>query len=315
MMNVRNSEQSVGSHQDCGPERPDRTSAAADARPVDTAPGHVARWFGPCFYACGTNGLPVAIDWDGKSYILVKVLKHDFMAGTGLYETSSADPAGPRKIVCKVNRQAHFCGVPLRWLGRIVTCKEVRNLRRCEGIPGVPRVLARAGPTACIYEYIDGASLDHKPALPPGFFERLLAVLQQIHARGLVHFDLHKRGNILVGDDGRPWIIDFQLSTYLGDRCLLSRRLSVGLRRRLQAYDLYHLYKHKRRFLPAELTEAEDRLSRDNSLPLRLHRAIAGPLKQVRRHCLRYLHAKGILPDAPGARAHTETNPTRWIGK
>jgi tRNA A-37 threonylcarbamoyl transferase component Bud32 len=314
-MQARHREQSVGSRRDSGPERLDRASAEPGAKPAQTTRGRVARWFGSCFYACGRNGLPTAIDCVGRSYVLVKVLKHDFMACTGLYEIAGADPAGPQKIICKVNRRMHFCFVPLRWLGRIVTRREVRNLKRCEGIGGVPQVLARTGPTTYIYEYIEGTSLDQRSALPPGFFERLLAVLQQIHARGLVHFDLNKRGNVLVGNDGQPWIIDFQLSTHLGDRLLLSRRLSAGLRRRLQAYDLYHLYKHKRRLLPAELTEAEERLSRNNSLPLRLHRAIARPLKQVRRRCLRYLHAKGILSDTHGARAHTETNPVRWTGK
>lgn len=313
-MQARKKEQCVGSHWDSSPQRPELASAEPDAGSAQTKRGRVARWFGSCFYACG-NGLPAVVDCDSRSYVLVTVLKHDFMAGTGLYEIADMDAAGPRRIICKINRRMHFCFIPLRWLGRLVTHKEVRNLRRCEGIGGVPRVLAHTGSTAYTYEYVEGASLDRKPPLPPGFFERLLAVLQQIHARGLVHFDLHKRGNVLVGDDGQPWIIDFQLSTYIGDRCLLSKRLSAALRRRLQAYDLYHLYKHKRRFLPAELTEAEERLSRNDSLPLRLHRAVAGPLKQVRRRCLRYLHAKGILSDTPGARVHTETNPVRWTGK
>jgi hypothetical protein len=89
-----------------------------------------ARWLGSCFYACGRNGLPAAIDCDGRSYVLVKVLKHDFMAGTGLYEIDGAAPAGPRRIICKINRRMHFCFVPLRWLGRIVTRREVRNLKR-----------------------------------------------------------------------------------------------------------------------------------------------------------------------------------------
>ncbi len=313
-MQTGNKEQHVGSHSDPRPRRWEPASIEPDAGAVPATRGRIARWFGSCFYACG-NGLPTIVDCGGRCYLLAKVLKHDFMAGTGLYEIADIDAGGPRKIICKINRRMHFCFIPLRWLGRLVTCREVRNLRRCEGIRGVPHVLARTSPTAYVYEYIEGVSLDRKPPLPGGFFERLLAVLQQIHARGLVHFDLHKCGNVLAGDDGQPWIIDFQLSTHVGDRCLLSRRLSAALRRRLQAYDLYHLYKHKRRFLPAELTETEDRLSRNNSLPLRLHRAVAGPLKQVRRRCLRYLYAKGILSDTLSARAHAETDPVRWTGK
>lgn len=312
---MQNEAQAIESPRAVCPKRLDRASAGPGAKPSQTATGRIARWFGSCFYACGTSGLPATVSYDGRSYALVKVLKHDFVAGTGLYESLDGDAAGPRKIVCKVNRRMHFCFVPLGWLGRLVTHNEICNLKRCEEIRGVPRVLARTGPTAYLYEYIEGRSLDVKPPLPPGFFEELAAVLRQIHARGLVHFDLHKRGNIVAGDDGRPWIIDFQLSTYIGDRFLLSKRLSARLRRRLQAYDLYHLYKHKRRFRPAELTEAEARLSRDDSLPLRLHRAVAQPFRRVRQRCLRYLLGKGILPCTRHGDAHTETNPTRWTGE
>ncbi|MBN1510057.1 MAG: hypothetical protein JW955_24640 [Sedimentisphaerales bacterium] len=296
-----------------------RTQAKNEVEPIAGGwPGHpehagrVARWFASCFYACGRDGLPAAIEYDGRRHVLVKVLKHDFMAGTGLYERADVETAGPRRIVCKINRRMHFCFVPLAWLGRVVTHNEVCNLMRCDGIRGVPRLLARAGPAIYLYEYIEATSLDRKPPVPPRFFEELLAVLQQIHARGLVHFDLHKRGNLLVDSDGRPWIIDFQLCTYIPERCLLSRRLSTRLRRRLQSYDLYHLYKHKRRFQPTGLTEQEERLSRDNSLPLRLHRAVARPIKHVRRCCLGYLHAKGILADSSAAQPHMETDPTRW---
>ena len=288
----------------------DRVSAERDGRP---APGAIARWFGSCFYACGRAGLPAEVSWAGTGYVLAKVLKYDFVAGTGLYQAVNAEGTGPRRVVCKQNRRMHFCLLPLGWLGRLVTYRELRNLKRCEGISGVPQVLARLGPTTYLYEYIEGRSLDQHPRLPSDFFERLLAVLQQIHDRGLVHLDLNKWGNIIAGDDGRAWIIDFQVSTYIGDRLLLSKRLSRRLRRWLQAFDTYHLYKHKRRFLPNQLTEAEERLSRNNSLPLRVHRAILRPYRQVRHCCLRYLLAKGVLHNTGDTKSHTETNPARWM--
>jgi hypothetical protein len=277
--------------------------------------GRLGRWFGSCFYACGRDGLPVRIDYAGRRYGLVKVLKHDFVAGTGLYEAGDTTGDRPRRLVCKINRRKHFCFIPLGWLGRLITHNELCNLRRCEGLVGVPNILARVGPTTYLYEYIEGACLDPKRAVPADFFDRLLGVLRQIHERGLVHFDLHKRGNILVGDDGRPYIIDFQLSTYIGDRLLISRRLSAHLRRRLQAYDLYHLYKHKRRCYPAGLTEAELRLSLQRTVLLRVHRAVAGPLKRLRRTCLRAMHARGIITGTQGAAMHAETDPARWVGR
>jgi hypothetical protein len=246
---------------------------------------------------------------------LSKVLKHDFLAGTGVYEAVAPDTDRPRKLVGKITRRRHFCLIPLGWLGRIVTHNEVSNLRRCEGIDCVPKVLDRITSHIYCYEYIEGTSLSEQADLPLDFFEQLLVVLERIHARRLVHFDLHKPGNILVGRDGRPYIIDFQLSTYIPDWLLVSRRLSSRLRCSLQAYDIYHLYKHKRAFLPAQLTEAERRLAQNRSPLLRAHRAIANPYKRVRRACLRYLHTRGILEDTEDVRASAETNPIRWTNK
>ena len=255
-----------------------------------------------------------------------KVLKHDFHAATIVYgrqsetgsESSSpkaSDTGLPTRLICKINRRTHFCFIPLSLIGRLMTHNEVYNLRRCEGIHGVPRVLARIHPNMYVYGYIEGTSLGEKPPLPADFFDNVLAVLRQIHERNLVHFDLHKLGNILIGNDGRPYIIDFQISTHIGDRFLLSRRLSSRLRRRLQAYDRYHIYKHKRRLQPELLTAAEERLSRDDSLPVRVHRAIVKPYRRVRRTCLRYMYAKGILTRLEDGSTCPETDPVRWTGK
>jgi len=259
--------------------------------------------------------VPPQIDCLGGEYVLERVFKHDFLAATALYAAAAVRPGLPRKLVCKISRQMHFCLVPLGWLGRLVTRVEVRNLRRCREVREVPIVLARPRPNVYVYEYIEGASLADKPPLPSDFFDLLLAAVRQIHARNVVHFDLHKPGNILVDDDGKPHIIDFQLSMHIRERALLSRRLSRRLRLWLQSYDIYHVCKHKRRLQPALLTETEARLSRNHSLPLRIHRTVAKPYKRVRRACLRYLHTKGILsaPDRP--ETCPETNPARWAAK
>jgi hypothetical protein len=269
-------------------------------------------WFARCFYARGDLGLPAHVDCLGHRYVRKSVLKHDFVAATGLYQAVAASPELPRRLVCKINRQMHFLLIPLGLLGRLITHNEVCNLRHCREIRGVPKVVARLGPRTYAYEYIEGRSLSEKPTLPAGFFDDVLAVVRGIHAANLVHLDLHKPGNILVGDDGRAYIIDFQLSTHIGDRFLLSKRLSSRLRRRLQAYDIYHIYKHKRRLQPHLLTQAEERLSYDHSLPLRVHRAIARPYKCIRRACLRYLHARGILGGKETVSSCAETDPARW---
>lgn len=307
-------------------------------------PGHprlarsrAARWFGRCFYACGGTGLPPQIACLGGQYTLEKVLKHDFHAATGLYRRQESEGVGwasapadcstdaqkaawakahptqlPARLTCKINRRMHFCFLPLGLIGRLMTSSEIGKLRRCEGIPEVPRVLARLDAHTSVYEYIEELTLDDRPPLPADFFDRLAQALQQVHARNIVHFDLHKRGNILVDAEGRPHIIDFQIALHIGDRLLLSRWLSSRLRRWLQSYDIYHIYKYKRRFQPQLLTEAEEKLSHNHSWPLELQRAIATPYKKMRRAGLRYLYARGILTGTADAGTCGETNPVRW---
>jgi len=314
----------------------DRRQKAEDQGQI--RPPRAARWFGRCFYACGDEGLPRQIACLGGEYALERVLKHDFHAATGLYRKQESEGSSlkleagvglntsnfklptsdfplPSRLICKINRRMHFCFLPLGLIGRLMTHSEVSKLKRCEGISEVPQVLARIGPHMYVYEYIEGQSLNEKPALPDDFFDRLVVALRKVHARNLVHFDLHKLGNILVDTEGRPHIIDFQIARYIGDRFLLSRWLSARLRRWLQSYDLYHIYKHKRRLQPHLLTEAEEKLSYNHSLALEIQRAIARPYKRIRRASLRYLYAKGILTGPQDAGTCVETNPVRWTKK
>jgi hypothetical protein len=227
-------------------------------------------------------------------------------------EEQQATP--PVRLICKINRRKHFCFLPLGLFGRLLTHSEVCNLRRCQGIEEVPQVLARLDSHTYVYEYIEGQSLNENPPLPADFFDRLLAALEKVHARNLVHFDLHKPGNILVDAEGRPHIIDFQISQHIGPRFLLSRRLSARFRHWLQSYDLYHIYKHKRRRQPQLLTETEAKLSRNHTLALEIQRAIARPYKKIRRACLRRLYEGGILAGTQDAGTCVETNPVRWTG-
>jgi hypothetical protein len=306
------------------------SSAATAGRPEHPRPprSRAARWFSRCFYACGDAGLPPEITCLGDRYALEKVLKHDFHAATGLYRRQEFEVSSvkcevgaqqgasnlklPTRLVCKINRRMHFCFLPLGVIGRLMTRSEIGKLRRCEGIPEVPQVLARLDAHTYAYEYIEGLTLDDRPPLRADFFDRLAQALRQIHARNLVHFDLHKRGNILIDTEGRPHIIDFQIARHIGDRFLLSRRLSARVRRWLQSYDIYHVYKYKRRFQPQLLTEAEEKLSYNHSWPLELQRAIAWPYKKIRRAGLRYLYAKGILTGTQDDGTCVETNPVRW---
>lgn len=266
-------------------------------------------------YACGRQGPPPQIVCRGQGCTLSRILKNDFIAATGLYETDASGTDLPPKVVCKFSRRRSFFVVPLAWLGRFVAGNEYRNLRRCADIACVPQIVDRLDASTYAYEYIEGESLRRGMTLPRDYFDGLLMTLGQIHEKNLVHFDLHKPGNILLGRDGRAYIVDFQISVHIGPRFLISRRLTARFRRWLQQHDIYHVYKHKRRLLPTELTEAEREISYRPGLAVRIHRVATTPYRKIRRAVLRRLVRKGILASSDTAQCSPETDPARWQSK
>jgi hypothetical protein len=93
------------------------------------------------------------------------------------------------------------------WLVR----REARVYRSLAGAPGVPRLIGLLDRHALLVEHIEGRNCAQYAdgELPPGFFDRLLSVVQGIHARGVVHCDIKNRSNIVVADGGHPYIVDF----------------------------------------------------------------------------------------------------------
>jgi hypothetical protein len=246
------------------------------------------------WYACGKKPLPDQITVGENSYRLSQVFKNDFFAATALYEYSNKPPEPriptPQQIILKLNRQQHFLGLPLAWLGEMLCSHQISILRRLNHLNATPRFIARYGPTGLIYQYIPGRTLkENKQKLPDDFFDRLLRLLRQIHNAGVVYLDTNKRDNIILGPDGRPHLVDFQISLHIGKRFLFSRRLAEFLRNTLQNADLYHFYKHKRKLAPELLTPDEYPLSRPTSKAIRLHRLAATPLRNLRRNLLRRL--------------------------
>ena len=160
-----------------------------------------------------------------------------------------------------------------------------------------------------------GVSLDSRPKIPDDFFDRLEGILHAIHARKIAYLDLNKRGNILLGPDNKPYLIDFQISWYHEKTFWPFRSLLQKILRLLQQEDFYHLYKQKRRFRRDLMTEAQIRNSRQISPIIRLHRRTTRPLTLLRRRLLGWLIKKGRLITDDLSEYHSETDPTRWSKK
>ena len=145
----------------------------------------------------------------------------------------------------------------VRWLGRRQVLREIRALRLLRGIPGIPLCHGEAPPCGILLEPMEGERITRwsrrSRAETASMFGRLDRLVEQMHARGVVHLDLCKRDNILVGPSGLPSIIDFNASVCFRPGSLAARLLLPLLRH----IDTFALLKWKSRLSPDLLTAAE----------------------------------------------------------
>jgi hypothetical protein len=244
--------------------------------------------------ALGRSNPPSAIRHSHTTYKLIRVVKHDFWALTAFYD----DDQG-RRIVFKSNRTADFHGIRMIGIGRWLCRREVRFYRALADVRGVPRLLGTIGETGFVHTYIPGRPLARNLAVPDGFFTELQNLMSQVHRRAIAYVDMNKSPNILLGDDGRPYLIDFQISGDLhefGDSVVTRWLLA-----RLQREDHYHLLKHKKRMRPDELTGAQRQAVQRRSLMIRVHRFIFKPYFLIRRGIFKRLRDSGRLqPETMG---------------
>ncbi|MEK7468577.1 MAG: RIO1 family regulatory kinase/ATPase [Planctomycetota bacterium] len=135
-------------------------------------------------------------------------------------------------------------GLPLiRW--------EVPILRRLIGLEGVPQLLYTVDRFAFVMSYIEARPLYKLPTaeLPAGIFDRVLDLVDAIHARGVVHLDLRQRKNTLITSANRPAIIDFASAMHFGKDGKIFRFM--------KNVDRTAILKLKNRVLPGSLTEEE----------------------------------------------------------
>lgn len=135
-------------------------------------------------------------------------------------------------------------------IGRWFVRRELANLRRLQGIDGVPPDAFRLDAHAIAFGYLDGETLGKtEPARQSAaYFLALEALMQAIHARGIVHLDTRGSGNVLMRPDDSPALIDFQSA-------LSTRWMPRSWRRFLESVDLTGVYKKWLQRDPASMGE------------------------------------------------------------
>lgn len=228
--------------------------------------------------------MPARAQCAGQTFEHVETFKHDFFAATGLYR------CGERLAILKLGRQSDLLTIPMAWLGRFLTRREARMYSELNGTPGIPAYIGTLPKEAgFLHEFVPGHPMARNECVGDEFFGQLQALLSHLHERQIAYVDLNKRQNVLVGDDGRPYLIDFQISLQL-PRGRLGRMGPLRwLLARFQHGDRYHVLKHKRRLRPDMLT-AEERAELERlSVWIRLHRWVSRPITNLRRRTLKRL--------------------------
>jgi hypothetical protein len=241
----------------------------------------IRRYLQQAIRALGPDEPPEQILVCGRVHRRVAIFKHDFFAATALYD----GPCG--KVVLKLGRTTRFLGVPLAWIGRLAARHESRLYELLDGVTGIPRFIGRWRDNGLMHEYIEGHQLAKGEWVNDQFFDRLTQLLDEVHRRDAAYVDMEKRENILVGDDGRPYLIDFQISWHLPPNRGGRTSVAKFVLRVLQASDRYHLLKHRRRQRPDLLTPAEFEASYQPPIYISWHRYLFRPFTKARRKALR----------------------------
>ncbi len=226
--------------------------------------------------ALGREDLPSDIILEGNVLRLVETFKHTFVTAVGLYEREG------ERVVLKCYRKAPLFGIPMAWAGRLMAAYEGAVMRQVQDIEGVPRFRGRYDSASTVHDYVPGAPLRRDSKVGEEFFPGLFRLLGELHARGLAYVDLEKAENVLLGEDGHPYLVDFQIAFYVRHQSLGETAPLRLLRSWFQRSDTYHALKHFLRMRPELLTPEQKAVLRRKPWPVRIGNLLMWPCKRLR---------------------------------
>ena len=159
-------------------------------------------------------------------------------------------------------------------IGRFLIWREKKAYQRLKGLKGVAALYGVVGGLALVLEEIHGISLEgleKKEKLPAEFFEALRDLVERVHRRGLCHCDLKRAANVLVGDDGSPYIIDWSAAILEKEFKFFPARL---IYRRFMLDDRHAVIKFQLRHCPEAIEPEDLRRYQERSAPERAVRKL-----------------------------------------
>ena len=144
-------------------------------------------------------------------------------------------------------------------IGRFLIWRERRAYETLKGLKGIPTYYGVIDGLALALEEIPSRPLkkhNKNIKLSDSFFDDLKNIIDSFHKRGLAHCDLKNGANVLVGRDGRPYIVDWSASISEKE-CRFFPMNRIYLRFVLDDY--FAIIKLKMRYAPETLTLTEER--------------------------------------------------------
>lgn len=170
---------------------------------------------------------------------------------------------GEKKIVVKDFR---YTRPRFRYIfGIFLAKREYRTLCKLRDIKNIPNAICMIDRYAFAMEYINGVAINNadKKKLSNDFYEKALKIINEIHKKKIVHVDLRSRGNIIVGDDSEPYIIDFAAAINLKSANPLNKIFKQFI-----LSDKHGIYKMKKLYSPELFTEDDKKMYKKTFMPI-----------------------------------------------
>jgi len=159
-------------------------------------------------------------------------------------------------------------------IGRFLVWREEKAYRRLRDLEGIPSLYRVIEGLALVTEKIPGKNLEgleKEARLSADFFEDLKTLVENVHRRGVAHCDLKRAPNILQGDDGRAYVIDW--SAAISEREFRCFPLKL-IYKRFLLDDFNAITKVQLRHCPDEISPEEKRRYKRRSGAEKLVRAV-----------------------------------------
>jgi tRNA A-37 threonylcarbamoyl transferase component Bud32 len=165
--------------------------------------------------------------------------------------------------------------------GRFLIWREAKAYRRLKGLQGVPTLYRIIDGLALLLEAIPGNDLETLQGvkkLDHTFFSALKDLVDRCHRRGVAHCDLKRAPNTILGEDGRPYIVDWSASI-----CATEFRLFPLTRiyARFLRDDYLAIVKLRLSYAPESVSDGEKRAYYERSRVERAVRDVRDRLREL----------------------------------